>query len=885
MLSCEPIESFKIPLKACQGSVIEHNLVTIRLNVEWPDRGGDDPKLVMHIMNKKPSAACIQQNQLLAPICSTPVNHYHHYQYQRSETFDPMYQQQQQYHYHQHHSPPLNYHNLSSSTIVSTGDQNDVSSTTPTEVYNGIQSQPVPSSTVIQSIGNQSQSQLIPNCRYQNTMNQQYSLDQHVMHASSSNLNDSQLDIQMTNQNPISSMKQISSATTQVDLQQASSMPCASSMLTNTNTKRIICLCSNPPKGHNHNCPARSLIKQSSNTILTNETMFRPCNDQMIAHRNTFSSQLHSNDTMSTFSTIEPIRPSSLPFPTSDPMKTTGLSSNLTTMISQQSPLSTTQMPSWNTDNNIQQQTSNFFRAIMNNSLNYQTTSSIPMPIEGQQNNNPISPPQQKQLPIGKNSLINQDKLLHQNQNDLHCQSQNTNNLKSSSTQQNNSRRILSCPPEKLQDILTFPDNTQTTITESADNTVHDSTNDINRNIEQEKEQDIYSMQSHVRSPVKLDISMSQNLMKTTIGSPEIDQTILDVIKGKGKISIYNKLTSSVIRQHQKKQPLSAQLVWEHNGPITTKTLQSPLNQEQQQQQSTLDSNVSTLNRPTVLNITSLNNHSSSTEQSNMNKLSQQKTATDNSKKRDRSKSTNPTKSKRQSVSTINMPPPTTTSSSPQDVSRTTLASPVASQPNLVNKLISWSKPSIKSSSSSSSPVNVTATTAVVSTENLNHNLRNNSWQTLNIHHNNTLIDCYDSNHEQQQMNYTKDHDHIEIDDGFLVQAHGHFNSSTPPPPLTSRSTLIISEILTPTSVDKLSSISASSLINDDDIYDNFFQSYTPSCLATPQENQVTSSVLTPPDVQSNHLLQQQYYSQTDEYFDSNLQSQVRVLYDIQSSC
>ncbi|CAF4430390.1 unnamed protein product [Rotaria sp. Silwood2] len=680
-------------------------------------------------------------------------------------------------------------------------------------------------------------------------------------------------------------MKQISSATTQVDLQQASSMPCASSMLTNTNTKRIICLCSNPPKGHNHNCPARSLIKQSSNTILTNETMFRPCNDQMIAHRNTFSSQLHSNDTMSTFSTIEPIRPSSLPFPTSDPMKTTGLSSNLTTMISQQSPLSTTQMPSWNTDNNIQQQTSNFFRAIMNNSLNYQTTSSIPMPIEGQQNNNPISPPQQKQLPIGKNSLINQDKLLHQNQNDLHCQSQNTNNLKSSSTQQNNSRRILSCPPEKLQDILTFPDNTQTTITESADNTVHDSTNDINRNIEQEKEQDIYSMQSHVRSPVKLDISMSQNLMKTTIGSPEIDQTILDVIKGKGKISIYNKLTSSVIRQHQKKQPLSAQLVWEHNGPITTKTLQSPLNQEQQQQQSTLDSNVSTLNRPTVLNITSLNNHSSSTEQSNMNKLSQQKTATDNSKKRDRSKSTNPTKSKRQSVSTINMPPPTTTSSSPQDVSRTTLASPVASQPNLVNKLISWSKPSIKSSSSSSSPINVTATTAVVSTENLNHNLRNNSWQTLNIHHNNTLIDCYDSNHEQQQMNYTKDHDHIEIDDGFLVQAHGHFNSSTPPPPLTSRSTLIISEILTPTSVDKLSSISASSLINDDDIYDNFFQSYTPSCLATPQENQVTSSVLTPPDVQSNHLLQQQYYSQTDEYFDSNLQSQVRVLYDIQSSC
>ncbi|CAF5067433.1 unnamed protein product, partial [Rotaria sp. Silwood1] len=53
---------------------------------------------------------------------------------------------------------------------------------------------------------------------------------------------------------------------------------------------------------------------------------------------------------------------------------------------------------------------------MINNSSNYQTPSSISMPFEGQQNINPNNSLQQKQHPINKNSLINQDQLSHQNQ-------------------------------------------------------------------------------------------------------------------------------------------------------------------------------------------------------------------------------------------------------------------------------------------------------------------------------------------------------------------------------------------------------------------------------------------------------------------------------------
>ncbi len=52
ILFSEPIQ-YKVPLKSCQNSVIDHNLVTIWLGLEWPEKCGDDPSLVIHVANKR----------------------------------------------------------------------------------------------------------------------------------------------------------------------------------------------------------------------------------------------------------------------------------------------------------------------------------------------------------------------------------------------------------------------------------------------------------------------------------------------------------------------------------------------------------------------------------------------------------------------------------------------------------------------------------------------------------------------------------------------------------------------------------------------------------------------------------------------------------------
>lgn len=49
-------QSYKIALKTCDQSVIEHNLVTIYLNLEWPDNISDNPNLLIHIFDKSKSA-------------------------------------------------------------------------------------------------------------------------------------------------------------------------------------------------------------------------------------------------------------------------------------------------------------------------------------------------------------------------------------------------------------------------------------------------------------------------------------------------------------------------------------------------------------------------------------------------------------------------------------------------------------------------------------------------------------------------------------------------------------------------------------------------------------------------------------------------------------
>lgn len=183
--------------------MIDHNLVTILLSVEWAERG-DDPSLVIDITNKRkdkylvffsllfnisylaPSVPCFQQNPP-----SLLVNSVHHHQHQ--ESLGSAHQQQQYY-----HQSGMNSYDLSNSTITNpTVDHNDVSSmtTTTTVVYNSLQPQHQTSSSIaIQKIKSELQSQLSM-FRRPPPLNQSYLSPQHVIQAPSNDFNDSRLDM------------------------------------------------------------------------------------------------------------------------------------------------------------------------------------------------------------------------------------------------------------------------------------------------------------------------------------------------------------------------------------------------------------------------------------------------------------------------------------------------------------------------------------------------------------------------------------------------------------------------------------------------------------------------------------------------------------------
>jgi hypothetical protein len=48
----EPFQSYKIALKSCEQSIIEHSLVTIYFNLEWSDHKNTNPNLLIHIFDK-----------------------------------------------------------------------------------------------------------------------------------------------------------------------------------------------------------------------------------------------------------------------------------------------------------------------------------------------------------------------------------------------------------------------------------------------------------------------------------------------------------------------------------------------------------------------------------------------------------------------------------------------------------------------------------------------------------------------------------------------------------------------------------------------------------------------------------------------------------------
>ncbi len=376
-----------------------------------------------------------------------------------------------------------------------------------------------------------------------------------------------------------------------------------------------------------------------------------------------------------------------------------------------------------------------------------------------------------------------------------------------------------------------------------------------------------------VRSPVKLEISGSQHLNQVKL-SPEaaMDQTISDVIKGKGDISIGNSLKSTAPQKHQRPS-LSTQLVRESIGPTpTTRTICVPLHQEQQLS-TTYDSNISTLSRPNVVDITQQVIRPNSTEENKINTLTKQP-AKKNNKKRNQLKSMNNTVSKRTYKSTVNIQQQqqqTIMSSSHQDISQTR-TSPVTSTSNIITKQNSWSDTPISSSSSES----------VTNAHNVNPNRRstNDSLQTPDIDQDSDLLD-FDAD---MTIIYRNDGSGIELNELFSQKIDEPFVSLTPPPiPSITMLTSIRNSIMKQPSGEKLSNTLLTSTANPADIFDTYFLSDTLYSSVACEENQVTSSVETPPDPQNNHLPQQQHYSSTNLYTDSNRESQVRLLFDVQS--
>lgn len=336
------------------------------------------------------------------------------------------------------------------------------------------------------------------------------------------------------------------------------------------------------------------------------------------------------------------------------------------------------------------------------------------------------------------------------------------------------------------------------------------------------------------------------------------------------------------------------------NGTVTTKTWLSPLyqKQQQQQQQSTYDTIGSALTHQDVVNIAQQVVFPTATEQTQIH-TGLQSSISNNSKKRNRLKSvpTNSPKRNRNRKNLLNQTNSTTTTTtvSPQNETneKPAINSPITPTLNLINKPITWSNIPPSSSSSSLGTVTTTITTntsILHSNQDLLSFDKNDSWQTPCIENVDAILDEFQLvSIDEQRINAHHNFDFDLSTDGFPSKTTDQFCSSTPPPPLT-----MDNQRYSLSSTDKLlnSTLNNSRLVSGDvDVYEHFLN---PNSSTIWQENQVTSSVSTPPDFHMNnfsmqnpnqHMQQQYYSSQTaEQHFDSsNLQSQVRLLFNVQS--
>jgi hypothetical protein len=363
------------------------------------------------------------------------------------------------------------------------------------------------------------------------------------------------------------------------------------------------------------------------------------------------------------------------------------------------------------------------------------------------------------------------------------------------------------------------------------------------------------------------------------VSNLEIDQTIDDVINGQGDIIIHTPPPSQPQPQPQPQQP-SSQLVWVQNGTVTTKTWLSPLYQKQQP---VYDPNGSTLTHQDVVNIAQQVVFPTLTEQNKMNTVLQPP-ITNNSKKRNRSKSTTNTapKRNRNRKTNLNRSLSTTPAAMQQEnMRKTAITSPITPTLNLINKPIPWSN--IPPSGSVTTTTNTPS--VLNSTDHMSSYDKNDSWQTQCIENVDTMLDEFHLvSIDEQRINSNHQFD-------FDLSTDGRFSSSTPsPPPLT-----IDNQRFASSSMEKLPNfLTTNPRLSgaDVDLYEHFLNPLPLlSSSSMWQENQVTSSVSTPPDFQINNIPMQQQQPQqycpsqiNNENYDSyNLQTQVRLLFDVQS--
>ena len=150
-------------------------------------------------------------------------------------------------------------------------------------------------------------------------------------------------------------------------------MPCPSSMSANPSIRRMICTCSNPPQGHDHNCPVLSLNNRQSQRILLNPALQQALNDDRIIQQGVSGFRIYSDDALSRRSIEESMMTTKLmPFTSSNCMSSTSSMADLSNNISQQQQLinnnqvGSVRKVSFSLDNNFQQSTSKFSDIITN---------------------------------------------------------------------------------------------------------------------------------------------------------------------------------------------------------------------------------------------------------------------------------------------------------------------------------------------------------------------------------------------------------------------------------------------------------------------------------------------------------------------------------------